>query len=64
MSVDFNTANVYNTEVFTEAKSHSVVYWVTALFSLADEYSHTRQPGGLFVYYLFNVTIRLYNVRW
>jgi hypothetical protein len=64
MSVDFNTADVCKIKVFTEVKIHSVVYWVTELFSLADEYSPTRQQGILFVYDLFNVTVSLCNVKW
>jgi hypothetical protein len=49
---------------FSQVKIQSVVYWVTELFNLVDEYSPTRQQGILFIYDLFNVTVRLYNVKW
>jgi hypothetical protein len=42
MSIDFNIADICKIKVFTEVKIHSVVYWITKPFSLADEYSPTR----------------------
>lgn len=63
MSIDSNIGDVCKMKVVTEVKIHSVVCWVTELFSLADEYSPTRQQGILFVYDLFNVNVRLCNVK-